>query len=116
MKALCIRTKMVDGGNSYDVYVPLQQVPQHAKDYIRHEVIRDGRRYMSYIEATVTPEHAAMDQGWEKYEDWKRHETEARARAGAILRRVFPEFQCAELPLLWIDGSHESAEIMTDAS
>lgn len=113
MRVLCIRTRMIGGGNSYDVYVPLAEVPLYAVEYGRHQIIRDGKHYMEFDLATVSAEHCAMPQGWDKYTDWKAHQERASRKAAAALREVFPEFTRDEVPLLWIDGGHPSAAVET---
>lgn len=115
MKALAIRTAMVGGGTSYDLYIPLEEVPPHARDYWSHTIIRGGRKFMDFDYATVSAEHCAMPAGIERLWDYNAHEKRAARAGAAVLRKVFPEFTLEEMPLLWVDvGEPESAEVWTE--
>jgi hypothetical protein len=73
-KVTVIRTAMIGGGLAYDVYVPVKQVPLFEKyRSFFTEIMREGKSYVRFEEATVSEEHLSMPQGWDRYDDWKRH-------------------------------------------
>jgi len=116
------RVLMIGGGNSYDVEVLKSDLRPEDVKSITHYTLRDGpeghfTEYVAYDQATVTPEHAAMPAGWDKWEDWKRHERAAGMEALAIARVAFPELhrhQADVLPELWVfvgDWPHADAVV-----
>jgi hypothetical protein len=109
-KVTVIRTAMIGGGLAYDVYVPVKQVPlfQKYRSFFT-EIMREGKSYVRFEEATVSEEHLSMPQGWDRYDDWKRHDKEARRMMLDLAEQAFPELskvrvKTDSLPLLWVTG------------
>lgn len=110
MQALVRRTKMVGGGLSYDVYVPISEIPHfEAMKYHTTTIIYNGINYVEYYDATMPVEHWTKDKGWDRYEEYCAHEKSSRVEMLAIARRVFPELNKLDgitdhLPTLWTMG------------
>ena len=71
---------------SYDVTVPLKDGDD--RSYI---IVRDGKEYLTFTDATLPAEHRAMPLGWERYTAYQAHETMARINEWSIICTVFPE-------------------------
>ncbi len=84
------RTKMAMRGNcfSYDGLVETNQL-----DRSQHHdfVMCDGKEYVRFADATVSPEHRAMELGWDRYNAWLAHETESNAQLLTLAKAVYPE-------------------------
>jgi len=117
MRVLAIRTAMIGGGLAYDIYVPVRDEPYGFNlrlfDKYRSfftEILRDGKSYVRYEEATVSESHLSMPQGWDRYDDWKAHDKKARREMLDIAEHAFPELAKVRgqgsdyLPLLWTCG------------
>lgn len=121
MKVHVFRTAMCGGGLSYDVLVPERECPRHVREACPggtyHTRINRGNYengkpmpdYLNYEDATLTAEHEAMPQGWERYESWKAHEKRARQEMLQIALLAFPELakvaaRTDSLPTLWVNG------------
>lgn len=118
MRVHVIRTAMIGGGLSYDVYVPVSQCLEcvrengkyrHLVTHIGRDSLLNGKHsyYLDFPEATAPESYFAMPQGWDKYEEWKRHSLGARTEMLAIARTVFPElerYQGDTIPQLWVCG------------
>jgi hypothetical protein len=114
MKTHVFRTAMCGGGLSYDVYVPTSECPAYVLEahpggsyYTR--ICRDGKEYLDYEHATLSQAHIAMDQGWDKYQDYLAHEKKCRREMLVIAQRAFPELARVadhrnDLPTLWVNG------------
>ena len=99
---------MCGGGLSYDVYVPVSACPQWQRDCdvnrnTHTTIISDGEFY-NFPDATVPQWQRNMDQGWDKYEAWNKHEKRARQIMLKIAQKAFPELNRFgdTLPLLWV--------------
>lgn len=112
MKTKVFRTAMCGGGLSYDVYVPVSEVPEQQKPDLNgntHTTIVRGHdldnEYYNFPDATVPAEQRAMEQGWERYEAWNRHEKRARQIMLKIAQKAFPELNRFgdTLPTLWVN-------------
>jgi hypothetical protein len=134
MKVHVIRTAMIGGGLSYDVYVPVSECPEFLREtgkyrcsvtHIGRDSYRNGKHsyYINFPEATCPESHFAMPQGWDRYEDWKKHEADARRRMLDIAETVFPELskvreKTDKLPSLWccdlLSGKETSAEFIVE--
>lgn len=105
-KATIFRTAMVGGGLSYRVLIPTRCVENY--DAGRYTtVIREGKPYLNYADATQAEEHYTMPLGHERYEQALSHEARALKEAMTIARRAFPElkhYPSESLPSLWING------------
>lgn len=110
MKVDVFRTKMIGGGHSYDCLVPEGEVPHRA--LINSRIIRRGRAYITFDEATMPAEHFSMERGLARWEKWKEHERVCDARRLAIIQDVYPEtVTLTRWPVLWecfdgFDGPH----------
>lgn len=117
MKVHVIRTAMCGGGLSYDVYVPVSECPEYLREKYRYfgtQIGRDSYRngkhayYYDFPEATVSESHLAMEKGWDRYDDWKAHDKQARRRMLDIAETVFPELAKYRaqghdtIPTLWV--------------
>jgi len=106
MKATVIRTAMIGGGLSYDVLVTTDQIATYQG--ARHTtILRDGREFWDFTNATLPADHYDMELGWDRYQHYKDHEGESRKRMLEIVCSVFPEvkqFKGDVLPTLWICG------------
>ena len=106
IKVDVFRTAMCGGGLSYDVYVPVSQIPNY--DGARYTTIhRQDGMYVDFPQATLPEEHFAMPLGWDRYADWLAHEKVARVKMLEIARTVYVELYNAKLetlPSLWING------------
>ena len=112
MRIKVIRTKMAMSPDaySYDVEVPLEDAIDERNVHTRRygTSYPPGTHYVDFADATASREHADMPQGWDKYEDWRRHEKHARRIALTIAQAVFHilrRIATDTLPLLWIDRS-----------
>ena len=115
MKIHIIRTAMIGGGLSYDVEVPISDIPHYdGSRYIT--IIRDGnRKFVNFVDATLPEEHFAMEQGWERYSDFLEHEKRQRRNMLNLAQIVFPELaqirtKTDKLPLLWVTGLLPTSE------
>lgn len=109
MKVHCIRTAMIGGGLSYDVYVPIKQMSNY--DGSRYTTIhRDGGVYVDYVQATLPEDHFAMELGWDRYDAFLAHQRKAKVEMLDIAERAFPELAKYRatgndaIPLLWVCG------------
>lgn len=119
MKVHVFRTAMCGGGLSYDVYVPESECPEHVRKACpggtyhtrihRGDYSKNQEYFLNYEDATLSPEHEAMEQGIERYNDWLEHEKKARREMLQIAILAFPELskvatRTDSLPLLWVTG------------
>lgn len=119
IKAICIRTSMIGGGTSYDVYfrcVDKPSRPLHGYTYatvVCHGGIGDKDREFYQVADAIDPKgHWAMEQGWDKYDESKRLEKKADRLAVRIAKRAFPELKGQRrLPALWASCNLPSAEV-----
>jgi hypothetical protein len=105
-KVTVIRTAMIGGGLSYDVYVPVSEVSEEKRKAIGYEVWRDGGKYLLFEQATLPMEHFAMPTGWGRYDAWRAHEKIARRKMLDLAESAFPELakirtKTDSLPSLW---------------
>jgi hypothetical protein len=120
-RVLVQRTRMAmpEPAYSYDLYVTEEETPTHARASCTHFTVLSNRstreRFIDFANATCTPDHCAMPQGWERYQAWLDHEKQTRREALALARHAFPEldaFMGDALPSLWVPlpafpgGSH----------
>ena len=126
MKATCIRTKMIGGGTSYDVYLPIREKgyrPIAAGCYAT--IIHDGpdwKRDQFYrVDDFLRTPH--IDNlpilTTERIEAFDALGKVAKRLEISIARRAFPELDgLRELPFLWTNENHDSAliEIEIDIS
>ena len=90
-------------GLSYVVYVPTSEV-EIIEGYTR--IRYNGNEYYDFPVATLPPEHHEMSPGWDKWQDWNKHEEWAKGEMLKITRKVFPEMEkVSQWPLLWITCS-----------
>ena len=71
---------------SYDVTVPLKRGQD--RSYV---IIRDGKEYLTFADATLPAAVRDMPLGWDRYEAYQAHQEAAKAKAWGILATVFPE-------------------------
>lgn len=104
MRAILIRTKMhsKDYSNSYDVYIPIEEVKQNACGGIR--TTWRGNTYIDPVEVFITDEHRGMQGGYAKLKDFYRIENVAKAWKLKILKEHFKEIShLKEYPMLWVN-------------
>jgi hypothetical protein len=115
IRALCIRTAMVGGGTSYDVYFRCADKPSkplHNGHIYATEILRGQGRYYRVEDAIDPRSHWEMPAGEEKYTAQKRLEQVAKRLAIRIARRAFPELaKLRTLPTLWATWSLPSLEV-----
>ena len=98
MKALLIRTKMIGGGNSYDVYFPKEEINHQ----LSHTTIISGKHYASLDELYIDNLHKAMSPGIERYKKYLKLEKKAKIQGLELIQKEFPETKVLkEFPLLW---------------
>lgn len=135
MKVHAIRTAMCGGGLSYDIYVPVSECPaflgesgkyRHCVTHIGRDSYKNGKHgyYLNFPEATCPETHFEMPLGWDRYENWKAHDKQARRRILEIAETVFPElakWRAAghdTIPSLWVcnllAGEETSAEFILE--
>jgi hypothetical protein len=105
LTALCLRTRVIGTGNSFEVLIPLSEIDQTGQNYriIRPE--ENNRPYVPFaygIEPYISDINK-MPQGFERYERYLAHEKVAKAKALIILQHAFPESHLTKLPTLWND-------------
>lgn len=112
MRVTVIRTAIIGGGLTYDVYVPLSEVPQHVMDTYPSQTWTHGEKFVDFPAATQSEEHTRMPKGIARYQAWCDHETKARRLMLKIARRAFPELHNLRdrdtLPHLWTTGLMEN--------
>lgn len=121
MKVHVVRTRMIGGGLSYDVEVPVSEVQNY--DGTRYTtILRGSERYVNFVEATLPESHFKMPTGVERYQEFLLHKNLARCMMLDIAESVFPELgqvrqHSNQLPILWVTGLLEdetSAEFTVD--
>lgn len=119
MKALCIRTKMIGGGTSYDVYWRCKDKPSrplHGYQYAT-VICRGGGEYYSTRDAIDKRERWSMDAGIEKWEAGKLLDKRASRLETRIAKRAFPELKgLRALPDFWASYTMPSAEVWVDVN
>jgi hypothetical protein len=115
MKVRIDRTRMAMGADercyAYDGVVSTKEIDRSQHSYF---VIRDGKEYVSFADATRPAELNAMEKGWERYQATLAHETRAKAKLLELAKVAFPELAPATVwPELWVsipslDASHET--------
>lgn len=113
MKVLCIRTAMIGGGTSYDVYVPKNQKSFHpiAFGCYATTMVRNGKEYFSLADILRTRDGDALPVGDERSAYFKRIRAIAKRLEARFASRVFPELRGhKKLPFLWAQWSMPSAE------
>jgi hypothetical protein len=104
MRVHCVRTAIIGGGCSYDVYVPQEEIPRAVRPRLSSWIVRDSRTFANYPEATLPPSHFDMPTGLERWDAWRAHAIEANRRMLTIAERAFPEL--ATLRTQGIDCSY----------
>lgn len=104
--AVCDRTQMCGGGTSYEVYFRVEDKPSrplHGGHIYATEVLSgDGGPFYRTVDAIDPKSHWAMEQGMEKYDQFKRLEAVADRLNVRIAKRVYPELRgLRKLPVLW---------------
>lgn len=111
MRVFIHRTKMAtsDPACTYDAEVPIEDVPNY--DPGRYTTIihgggpHDGKRFVSFVEATLPESHFAMPQGFERYDHFLEHERAIKSEALRLLHTLYPETCGLErFPTLWVGG------------
>lgn len=108
MRVRIDRTRMAMNGcyYSYDVTVPLNG---NDRSYI---IVRDGKEYLTFTDATLPDEQRAMPQGWDRYEAFKAHEAVARVKEWEFVKQAFPEVTTGPHSLFFeipgFDARHET--------
>ena len=108
MQIMCQRIQMAGmecRAYAYEVYVPLESLPESIRTRQTYMSDIDGRLYVDFTAATLPESHYSLPVGPERYGRYQDHERAARAKAWRIIREVFPETQGLDadsLPWLWI--------------
>lgn len=118
LKVLCVRTRMIGGGTSYDVYFRCKDKPSrplHGGYTYATQVYPcgwcDGDGFYRVEDAIDPKERWSMEQGLEKWEAHKKLEKVADRLAVRIAKRAFPELAGAKkLPALWASWNLPSEE------
>jgi hypothetical protein len=100
LTVLCIRTRVIGVGNSFEILVPLAEINPEGQTY---RIIRDNREFVPFhlgIEPYIS-EIVCMPPGFERYEKYKAHENTSKAKELLILQHAFPESHSDETPFLW---------------
>jgi hypothetical protein len=93
IRALCIRTKMIGDGNTFQILIPLDDINPEGQNY---QVIRGSklnRCYLLFVDGIepYTSDIMKMPQGFERYDRFRQHERETKIKELALLQRAFPE-------------------------
>lgn len=97
---LVTRTKMIGGGNSYNVYI------KEREEFKASSItLRDGERLVYPIELfELKTNHKALPQGFDRLDAYNELEKQEKKLKLDILQSVFPETkQLNEFPLLWVN-------------
>lgn len=120
MKVLCIRTKMVGGGTSYDVYVPIENKSYRPISFGTYATViwRDKGKYYRVDDFLRTPEldtlPALTD---ERLDAFKRLRKVARRLEVRIAKRVFKELgSVKKLPTLWGNWTLPSKDVWVEVN
>jgi hypothetical protein len=79
-----------------------------------HFIIRDGKEYVSFVDATRPAELDAMELGWERYQSALAHEKQAETELLKLAKALYPELEPAtKWPTLWVvipelDARHDT--------
>lgn len=103
LTALCVRTRVIGAGNSFEVLIPLDEIDPAGQTY---RVIRPdhGNREFVPFHLGIEPYTSSiikMPQGFERYDRYREHEKASKALELRILQHAFPESHLTELPFLW---------------
>lgn len=97
------RTKMAMPGNCF-AYDGLVETKQLERSKHSHFVMRAGKEYVRFTDATRTAELDAMELGWERYQATIAHDAAANAQLLTIAKTVYPELSpLTRWPSLWIE-------------
>jgi hypothetical protein len=114
INATVIRTAMIGGGTSYDVYFLKTDKPSHPlhNSHIYATVImRDDREFFKVVDAIDPQSHWKMEPGMKKCDQFKKLEAIAKRLAVRIAKRAFPELRgLRELPSLWASWNMPTTE------
>jgi hypothetical protein len=100
LTVLCVRTRVIGTGNSFEVLIPLSEISAVGQNY---RILRDGREFVPFhlgIEP-YTSSIIKMPPGFERYDAYKAHEKASKAKELSILQHAFPENHLTETPFLW---------------
>jgi hypothetical protein len=103
LTALCVRTRVIGTGNSFEVLIPLDEINPEGQTY---RIIRPDHGNREFVPFHLgiepyTSEIIKMQLGFERYERYRAHEKAAKVLELRILQHAFPESHLAELPFLW---------------
>jgi hypothetical protein len=103
LTALCVRTRVIGTGNSFEVLIPLSEIGDKGQTY---RIIRpdQGNREFVPFHLGIAPyvtEIIHMPPGGVRYERYKAHEAASKAKELSIIQHAFPENHLSELPFLW---------------
>ena len=98
MKVRIDRTRMATSAIvfGYDVTVPLNDCPPWMERFNPTRIMRDSNHknpLVRFDQATVSERHTDMEKGWDRYDDWQKHEKRADKAALSLAKSVFPELQ-----------------------
>lgn len=118
VKALCVRTSMIGGGTSYDVYFRCKDKPSrplHGGYTYATQVYpcghSSGDGFYRVADAIDPKERWGMELGPAKWETGKRLEKVAARLSFRIARRAFPELsKIRKMPDLWASWTLPSEE------
>ena len=86
IRALCVRTRMIGGGNTYQILIPLEDINPQGQTY---QVIRGNqyRPYVLFVDGIepYTSEIIKMPQGFERYDRFRQHERDTKSPATALM-------------------------------
>jgi hypothetical protein len=103
LMALCVRTRVIGTGNSFEVLIPLSEISSEGQNYRIIRPDQNNREFVPFnlgIEAYVS-KIIHMTPGAERYDRFQAHERAARAKELAILQHAFPESHLDTLPIFW---------------
>jgi hypothetical protein len=101
--ALCMRTRVIGTGNSFEVLIPLSEISPEGQTYRIIRPDHGNREYVPFhlgIEPYLS-DIIRMSPGFERYEQYKAHEAASKTKELAILQHAFPESHLDALPFLW---------------
>jgi hypothetical protein len=103
LSVLCVRTRVIGTGNSFEVLIPLSEISAVGQSY---RIIRPDHGNREYVPFHLgiepyTSEIVKMPPGFERYERYKAHEKASKAKELSILQHAFPESHLAAMPFLW---------------
>jgi len=115
INAIAVRTKMVGGGNSYDIYVPIDQksyqpITGHCYATVIHWKNKKYYRVDDFLRTRKTDNLPALTS--ERFNAFRKLNKVAKKLEICLAKRAFPELKGKKrLPSFWTDDNFPSKDI-----